>query len=248
MSTVAIFNGFGRYEQTNDGQKGMTLLHAGIPFWFPYDQVTYIPDFTMREVDHDKSTANGEEEGVLTYRTFRLSGERIAEELLETGIPFKESEKGLMVITATPAKRKTTTQTIFSGVSEEGTKLFTDVPEIEPTEYEIAEAHNRARAFKEQVIQQYFQTKRERMAGGHGQLFPTGLIRVYMTELGVRDIDDVTRQLETAAATPGITLETLTQLIQAIVAASKSEPAAVIPEPPKSAKAKAEQKGVESLV
>jgi hypothetical protein len=34
------------------------------------------------------------------------------------------------------------------------------------------------------------------MAGGHGQIFPTGLIQVFMDELGIKDIDDVTRQTD----------------------------------------------------
>lgn len=233
MSTAAIYNGFGRYEQSNEGQKGMSLNYAGISFWFPYEQVTYIPDFTMREVDHDKSTANGEEEGSLTYRTFRLSGERIAEEILETGVPFKESAKGLILITNSPDKRKNDYLKVFAGVSEDGKKLFTEVQEITPSEFEINESHRLARAFKEEIIQQYFQTKRERLAGGHGQLFPTGLIKVFMTELGVKDIDDVTKQLEAAVATPGITPEMFMAALKEILNARLA-----IPEAPKTGKVK----------
>lgn len=219
MSTVAIFNGYGQYEQNEHGQKGITLSHGGVPFWFPFDKVSYIPDWTMREVDHDASTANGEEEGVLTYKTFRLDGRRVAEELLETQIPFKNSYKGIILISNEKEKRKNSYVEVPAGVSDDGQRLTAEVQEIEPTQYEIAEAHRRAREFKEETIQLYFQGKRERLAGGFGPIFPTGLIKVYMKELGVKDIDDVTRQLETAAATPGLSIEQLLLLVKEIIGA-----------------------------
>lgn len=216
MSTVAIFNGFGKYEQTNDGEKGMTLLYAGIPFWFPYDKVTYIPDCTLREVDHRESSADGEEESVLTYKTFRLLGERIAEEILETQIPYTNHSKGLILISTEAAKRKNSYAKAFAGYSEEGTRLLTEVQEVTPTPFEIEEAHRLAQAFKEELVQGYFQSKRERMAGGNGRITPNGLVKVFMEELGIKDIDDVSRQLEGQKAAPGISNEQLVALIQSL--------------------------------
>ncbi len=230
MSSVAIWNGFGCYEQTNDGQKGITLKHGGIEFWFPFEQVTYIPDFTMREVDHRESASDGDEESILTYKTFRISGQRMAEEMLETQAPYKNSEKGIIVVPSDSTKRKNSYVTVFAGVGDGGERLTTEVQEVEVSELDKAEAARKARAYKEEILQQYFQTKRERMAGGHGQLFPTGLIKVYMKELGVKDIDDVTRQLEAVAASPGMSNEQLAILIQNILAANKP---AVAPEVPK---------------
>lgn len=226
MSTAAVYNGYGQYEQTEFGEKGITLSHGGVPFWFPFEKVTYLPDYTLREVDHDKSTANGEEEGVLTYRTVRLDGRRLAEELLEIQIPTKNREKGLVPITITKDNRKNSYVEVCAGVSEEGLVLTTEVQEVVPSEMEIAEARRLAKQYKEEVIQLYFQSKRERMAGGHGQLFPTGLIRVYMNELGVQDIDDVSRMISTAAQSPGMSPEVLLQLVKDIMTAAQAQAAA----------------------
>jgi len=231
MSTVAVFNGFGQYEMKNDGQKGITLKHGGVEFWFPFNEVTYLPDFTLREVDHRESTSDGDEESFLVYKTVRISGNRLAEELLETQVPYANSLKGIVLISSDRTKRKDSHVEIWAGTSEEGTRLTTEVQEVEASEFEIADAHAKARAYKEEIINQYFQAKRERLAGGHGPIFPTGNIKVFMKELGVKDIDDVTRQLETVAATPGISNEQLMLLIQGIIAASKS-PAPPVPAAP----------------
>ncbi len=199
MSTVAIFNGFGKYETNSvTGEKGITLSHGGIPFWLPFQSVAYIPDYTMREVDHDKSTPDGDAEGFLVYKTFRLSGERVAEELLETQIPNKNSLKGIIVIKGV---RNGTLLTVPSGVSEDGQRLMTEVHGVDPTPEEVAYATQSARSFKEQIVQEYLQSKRERMAGGQGRLFPTGLIRVFMDELGVKDIDDLSTKTQNNAPT-----------------------------------------------
>lgn len=247
MSTAAIFNGFGQYESKPGGEKGITLLHGGVPFWFPFDKVTYIPDFVMREVDHDKSTAkDGEEEGILQYLTFRLSGERIAEELLEPQIPTPNQDKGIIRIDNHPSKRLNSYVTVRAGFDDFGRVLTTEVQEITPTEYEIAEAHSKARAYKEEVINTYFQGKRERMSGGNGRLFPAGLTKTFMTELGVKDIDDVTKQLEAVAATPGVTPETLLsvvrELINGLKGASLPETPIAVDDKPITVKATAEKK------
>lgn len=232
MSTAVVFNGYGHYETNNDGQKGITLRHGGVEFWMPYDQVTYIPDYTMREIDHEASTASGEDEGVLTYKTFRISGERIAEELLETQIPFKNSYMGIILIANDLAKRQNSYVKVLAGVSDSGQKLYTEVQEIKPTAFEIAEAHRLATVFKEAVIQQYFQGKRERMMGGFGhQPFPTGLIRTYMEELDVQDIDDIAkksvslRDVEDRVNSPGMTPEMFMIAIKELIGGSSPTPA-----------------------
>lgn len=191
MSTVAIYNGFGGYE-TKDGKQGVTLTHGGVPFWFPYEGVCYIPDYTMREVDHDKSSADKEEESVLTYKTFILKGERIAEELLETQIPHPNSAKGFAIVIPSAADRQAQKYiTIPSGYTEEGSALTTDVMAVTPSDNVKAVAKQKADEYKTEIVRAYYQSKRERMSGGHGQLFPIGSVKRFMDELGLKDIDDV---------------------------------------------------------
>lgn len=217
MSAAAIFNGFGKYETNANGQKGITLKFAGIEFWLPYDEVTYIPDFTMREVDHDKSTADKEEESFLTYLGFVLSGGRIAEELLETQIPIPNSKTGIILIANSKEKRLNDYVTVNAGWTLEGVQLTTEIQRLQPTEMEVAEAHRLAEDYKVEVIQQYFQSKRERMAGGNGPVSPKGLVKVFMEELGVKDIDDVTKQLDSKPAAGMVSLETI-KALQAVLA------------------------------
>jgi hypothetical protein len=200
MGTAAIYNGFGRYETNDKGEQGITLTHGGVPFWFPFKQVTYIPDYTMREVDHRESSADGDAESTLVYKTFRLSGQRIAEELLETQIPVKNSDKGIILLTT--AKKKDTYLTVPAGVSEEGQRLMAEVQEVAVSDADRQEAARRAMQFKQDTIRLYFQSKRERMAGGHGQLFPTGLLKAFMEELEVNDIDDVFVKKQNDTAVP----------------------------------------------
>lgn len=253
MSTVAIFNGFGQYEAKPDGEKGITLTHGGVPFWFPFDKVTYVTDFVMREVDHDASTAkDGEEEGVLQYKTFRLSGERIAEELLDTQIPTPNREKGIIVIQNDRSKRLNTYTTVAAGYDDLGRAMTTEIQEIEPTEYEVAEAHTKAREYKQEVINTYFQGKRERMSGGNGRLFPAGLVKTFMTELGVKDIDDVSKQLEAVATSPGITPEMLLSVVRELISGLKGASLPAIPvvvdDKPITVKDTQEKKQAQSLV
>lgn len=222
MSNVAIYNGFGQYESTPYGEKGITLTHGGVPFWLPFNKVSYIPDFTMREIDHDASTANGEEEGRLQYKTFRISGERIAEELLQTQIPTPNHDKGIIVIANEKDKRKNTYATVYAGMGDDGRPITVEVQEITPTEFEVAESKRLALAYKQEVIQNYFQGKRERIMGNHGfPVIPTGLVKTFMAELGVKDMDDVSKQLETAAAATGMTPEMFLLAMKEILAANK---------------------------
>lgn len=190
MSTVAVYNGFGQYE-TKDGEKGLTLSYAGLPFWFPFEKVAYLPDFLLREVDYDKSIADNGEACDMVFKNVRVSGQRLAEEMLETQIPIPNSMKGLILVTG---KKGTFLVAIPAGWDELGNPLTAETFEIFPTDEEKQRAASLARTYKEQIIQEYFQSKRERMAGGHGQIFPTGMVRIFMNELGVKDIDDVTKQ------------------------------------------------------
>jgi hypothetical protein len=250
MSTAVIYNGFGQYEQNEHGQKGITLGYGGMSFWLPFDKVTYIPDFTLREVDHAESTPPAGQEGSLIYKSARVDGRRIAEELLEIQVPYANSKKGIILIENTKEKRKNSYVEAFAGYTEEGAVIKTEVQEVEPTQAEIDDAHARARAYKEEMVGNYFQAKRERMAGGQGPIVPLGLIRVYMRELGIKDIDDVARQLETAVATPGVTMEQLLLVVREIIGSrDTSAGAPVAPAPPTAPVVKdASTKAAEDLV
>jgi len=234
MSTIAIYNGFGKYEQTSDGQKGITLQFGGVPFWFPYDKVSYIPDFMLRELDHKESAAEGAEAVYLTYHT---PGEVIANELLESQVPYKNREKGMIVIANDPQHRKNSMTKVAAGWTVEGRPIVAEVQEVEPSEYEIAEAHRLANDFKQRMIQDYLMSKRERITGGHGRAFPDGLTKVFMDELGVKDVDDVTKSMETAA--PGITQDQFLAALK-IVMEQKAGPPPVpaVPVGPPGAKPK----------
>lgn len=186
MSAVAVYNGFGKYE-IRDNERGITLKYAGVDFWFPYKKITYLPDYTFREVDHDKSTAIEGEEGVLTYKSFRISGERLAEELLETQVPIPNKDKGIIVIDK--SKRTGKFINMHAGMTDEGIRQTAEVAEVTLSESDAQLAERLARTYKETIIQEYFQSKRERMAGGQGRLKAEGLVKVYMEELGVKDID-----------------------------------------------------------
>jgi hypothetical protein len=188
VATVAIYNGFGQYE-TRGKEKGVALSYSGVEFWLPYKRVAYIPDYTFRSVDHAATAAAEGEEGVLTYRDFRLSGDRIAEELLETQIPTPNKDKGIIKI-----DKKNQTGAfinVYAGVTAEGLELTTEVPEVEVSDFEVVLAERLALDYKRQVVQEYLQSKRERMAGGHGRMTPAGLTKVFMNELGVKDIDTI---------------------------------------------------------
>ncbi len=231
MGSVAVYNGFGQYESTNDGQKGITLSFGGVPFWLPYNKVTYFPDYTKREVDHEKSSPGGDQEGMLVYHSFRVSGEQIVDTLLELGVPYKNSDKGIIVIANEPAKRKQTYVKIQAGYEADGRPIIAEVQEIEPTTMEVEESHRRAEAYKKDVINEYMQSKRERMSGGHGRVSPAGLTKVFMDEFGVKDIDDVTKGLEKQVAASGMSPEVFLQAVQMLVE-SKKAPEPVLVGPP----------------
>ncbi len=225
MSTTAVWNGFGKYE-TKDGEKGITLKYSGKEFFFPFEKITYLPDFTMREVDHAKSTAEGEEEGSLTYMTFRVSGQRLAEELLAIENPVSNAQRGIVLVPPTESKKTGEFLQVFSGVSEEGQALYTEVAEVEPLPHIAVEAAAKALEYKKQLIQEYFQSKRERMAGAPGQLFPRGLVRVFMDELGVQDIDDVAAKMNN-----GNMNAAMAQFLQMIMAGSQQASMAAVTQP-----------------
>src|ERR1051326_3973361 len=193
MSTVAVYNGFGKYEN-KDGELGITLTYAGVPFWFPYKQITYLPDWSFREVDHKETAGqDGDAEGFLTYKTWRCKGERVAEEVLDKQEPISHAKKGMLRL-ANPRPKGGMPVSVFCGRSEDGEKLTADVFEVEPSDADIAEADRLAYEYKELIIQQYFASKRERLAGGHGQLVPRGFVKAFMKELNVKDIDALPTQ------------------------------------------------------
>lgn len=190
MSTVAVYNGFGQYE-TRDKEKGITLKFASREFWLPFQKVTYFPDFFLKEIDWNKSTGNEGEETPMVYQMVRITGQRLAEELLETQVPHSNSYKGIVEVKGT---KTTFMKTVHAGYDENGNEITAEVSEIVPTAKEIEMAEGLALNYKQEMIQQYFMSKRERLAGGHGQIFPTGAVKIYMNELGIKDIDDVTKQ------------------------------------------------------
>ncbi len=206
MSAVAVYNGFGKYE-TRDNEKGIVLKYGGVDFWFPYKKVTYLPDYTFHEVDHDLSTPKEGEEGVLVYRSFRISGERLAEELLETQVPVPNKDKGFVVLSK--ANRIGTSINVHAGITEEGARQTAEVHEVKLSESDVQLAERLSYAYKKMVVEEYFQSKRERMAGGHGRLKAEGLVKAYMEELGVKDIDSLPSQ---NAGNPNLE-QLLTQLL-----------------------------------
>lgn len=207
MSTAYIYNGFGHYEKKN-GVEGLTLTYGGVPFFLAYKQVTPIPDWTFREVDHDKTSPDGEGEGVLTYKSFSVNGKRVCEELLMTQIPTKNSDKGIIEV---EGKQTGRFLSIASGYTAEGQALTAEVREVVATKSEESKAEILALEYKKHVIQEYFQSKRERMAGGKGQLFPIGHIKVFMDELDIEDIDDVMKHQRTSG---GMDPETLKVILE----------------------------------
>lgn len=188
MSTGFVYNGFGKYEK-RDGEIGIALKYAGMDFWLPYQKVTAIPNWTFREVDHDKTTPNGDVEGQLVYMSVVVSGQRVVEELCNKQIPVSHAKMGI-----TPIKGVVTGQniTVGAGCDADGNILTAEIPERQATKSEIAEADANAEAFKQEIIANYFQSKRERMTGGHGRNTPDERTRIYMNELNVEDLDDVT--------------------------------------------------------
>lgn len=198
MATGYIYNGFGHYEE-RDGEQGIALKYAGLEFWLPYQKVTPIPNWTLREVDHDKSTPQGDAIGELVYMNVIVNGQRIVEELTAKQIPVPQKDMGII-----PIQGKSTGKMIEvpSGCSAEGVLITSEVMEKEPTRSEVIDAESKALAYKQMIIAEYFQSKRERMTGGHGRLHPDSMTRAFMNELGVEDLDDVTAHAKNAGFSP----------------------------------------------
>jgi hypothetical protein len=207
MATGRIYNGFGQYEERK-GEKGITLRYGGVEFWLPYQKVTAIPNYTFYYVDHDKSTPEHDEKGELVYQIYVVPGQRIVEELTMTQIPVPNKMKGIMAV-----EGKTTGRIVQvpAGRDSDGHPVFAEVAEVDATNAEKTEAERRAHDFKHQVIQEYFQSKRERMTGGKGRLNPEGMVRVFMDELNVADLDDVTTHQK---QTGGIDIELIKVLVE----------------------------------
>lgn len=200
--TGYIYNGYGRYE-TRGKEEGITLKYCGTEFWLPYKKVTAIPDFHIRELDH-QATAEAWEEGdenAMIYRVVRFPGVRIVEELTMTQEPVKNKEKGILPLT--PSRDKFVKDKYVkasAGVDENGSLLFEEVPMLIPSPEEVALAETLSQEYRRVKIEEYFDSRRERMSGGIGQKAPTGLIKEYMRELNVKDIDQVTLAQQQSAA------------------------------------------------
>lgn len=233
MATSYIYNALkglnpdGSYETrqnpfTNETEFGVTLYYGGNPWWFPYGKVTPIPNFALCEVDHDKSTPEKGLSGRVIYKNEFLSGEAIAHELTETQVPFTNAAKGIQVIQGKSTGKELT---VFAGISAEAansrindvrdpiTPIMATVIEREATKPEIERAEAAALAYKKQMIADYFDSKRQRMTGGQGKHTPDKITRVYMDELNVEDMDDVTAHQK---AQGGMTPEALSALVKAI--------------------------------
>lgn len=192
MATAFLWNGFGSYETNNDGVQGITVKHGGIDFWLPYQKVTAIPDFALRELDQDKSTPDPKLDGIqpLVYQTILVKGTRMADELVRKSNDGSIAYEKMGIITI---EGKLTGQTIeaWAGWDSEGRKIYSEVNEREATKAEKDRAALLAKEYKEHIIKEYLDSKRSRMTGGRGRLEPDAMTRGYMHELGVEDIDDV---------------------------------------------------------
>jgi hypothetical protein len=228
MATVAVYNGFGQYEKRGR-ELGITLTYAGVEFWFPYKQVTYIPDWTFREVDHKETAGqDGDTEAFLTYKTWSCKGERVVEELLDKQEPIPNGKKGIIRL-ANPAPKGGNPISVFCGIEENGDIVTADIFEVVPSEADVTTAERMAYNYKEQIIQEYFASKRERLSGGHGQLVPRGFVKKFMEELNVKDIDALPSQQSNSK------LEALlTQFLTAIASMGGVKPAleTTAPQPP----------------
>lgn len=195
MSTGYLFNGFGSYE-TKGKEKGITLTYGGVEFWLPYKKVTPIPDFNFRELDHE-ATAEEWENGnskAMIYKVNRVPGARICEELTQTQQPIKNSEKGIISLLVHRDKLSEKWLRIPAGYDENGTPQVEEVRELKPSLDEVTLAETIALEYKRLKIEEYFDSKRARLAGEQGHLRPQGLVKKFMEELGIEDIDQVTLQ------------------------------------------------------
>jgi hypothetical protein len=207
-----LYNGFGKYDQ-KDGVKGINLFYAGIPWFLPYQQVTAIPNWTLREIDHDRSTPPLGEVGELVYQSVVIPGVRICEELVDKQVPVPFAKMGVIRIEGKSTGREIT---IPCGSDADGRKLDTQIIEREATSREIKEAEALAEQYKKDVLADYFQSKRERMNGGRGKNVPSARERLYMDEIGVEDNDDVTAHAKHAGVNPDLLKGILTEVMSAM--------------------------------
>lgn len=216
MSTGYLYNGYGKYETKNgheDGERGIYLTYAGVPFWLPYQKVTPLPNWTFREVDQAATTPGGS--GQITqrvvYREVNVLGDRIAREIVEaeSSHPQTNKDRGIIIIQGKPTGQAIT---VNAGSDENGSPIMVEIPEREATKSEIAEADNLSTNYKKAEIQRYFAQKRERMNGGQGLLVPSRMTRIFMEELNIEDIDDVSAH----AKNQGMSKEFLTELLAGV--------------------------------
>lgn len=213
MSTGYIYSAFGYDEK--DGERGHWENWAGRRWWLPFEKVTAIPNFMLRELDHDKSTPEIGAVGVLTYMTVYVPGERIVEELCNKQKPISNRDMGLLPITGKPTGKMIE---VLGGWDERGVEIRVEVPEKEATKAEVAEAERLAQTFKEMIIQEYLQSKSEFIARGKGRAKPEGVVRLFMNELGVEDLDDVSAR---AKAPGGMDMSTVKMIVEMVRGATE---------------------------
>jgi hypothetical protein len=194
MGTGYIYNGFGRYEVNEAGEKGITLPYGGFKFWLPYEKVIAIPDYTLREVDHKAMAEAGEDgEGRVMYKTTPIAGTRIQAELLNNEIPVPNKDKGIIPVLVHRDKYTDEHWTVLAGHDEAGVPLMAEVRGIAPSEDEKKTAALLAEEYKALVVQNFLNSQREFMARGKGKAIPTGMEVVFMKELGIKPLDDIGR-------------------------------------------------------
>lgn len=224
MATGYIYNALkavlssGEYEtrenpETGETEYGVNIPWAGREWWFPYGKVTAIPNYALCEVDHDKSTPNRGEAGTVIYQNIFLDGTKVAFYLTEATSSTTEPNKdrGLHVIEGKPTGKEIV---LYAGsTAETRTPIFQPVMERVATKAEIERAEESAKAYKEKLIADYFDSKRQRMTGGQGKHVPDNVTKTYMKELGVTDIDDIAAHQKSP---DGMTPAVMTALIEAI--------------------------------
>ena len=207
MSTAYIYQGFGKYE-THNGEEGIKISYAGVPFWLPYQKVTPIPNWTFREVDHDRSTPSQGQVAPLTYQNTIVNGDVIANQITKGGIPVSGEDMGIIRIDGKATGRIIT---VACGCTADGDPLTADVAEKEATRAEVARAERAADAYKKQVVADFLDSKRQRMSGGNGKTHPDPMTRQYMEELNMEDVDDVTSHQK---HTGGLDFETIKAIVE----------------------------------
>lgn len=229
MATGYIYNGFGPYE-TRDGEQGITLKHAGIEFWLPFERVTAIPDFAIREVDHDKSTPPAGETGAVVYKLELATGTRVVSELVRKAndgtIPYMEM--GVIPIEGKSTGQEITAWAGWEANGDRWAKSYRQVAEKEPTRAEIATAKAKAQQYKEMIVREFFQSKRERMTGGKGRLNPDPMVRGFMEELGLQDTEDILAHSKSSGMNPELLKTILEEVVKSTSVSTAETIAAVL--------------------